>query len=272
MPVAVDGKDDIVGPDAEADLLARSGVGHRLKRPPSGIHRCMPILVCRHGPIEDVLDTDKRCDITAPGCVQDDAGLPFVHEVSVDDHRHPGREEVRLPAGVAHLDDREPVLPVEPAEIADEPLLRDGVEGRERFVEEEDVGFHRDGPGKRHPLLLAAREGSRVAVGEVSDTEPLEEGNNLIPCLFLSHPLHPEAVGDVVDDPHVREERVVLVDEGDPSFLRGEGGDLFVPEEHPAALRPVEAGYRLEEHRLSRSRRPDDEVVIAPADRQADLL
>ena len=161
---------------------------------------------------------------------------------------------------------------MKPLEVGDELLLRDGIEGRERFVEEEDVGFHRDGPCKRHPLLLPAGERPRVAVRKVSDPEPFEERGDLGPGLLLPHPLHPETVGNVLDDPHVREERVVLVDEGDLPHLRGEGGDLFAPEEDAAALRPVKPGDRFEEHRLSRPRRPDDEVVVALPDPQADVV
>jgi len=231
----------------------------------------VPAVVCRHGPVQDVLDPDERGDLPAPGSVQHNVGLSLVHEGPVDDHRHPGGEQVRFPARVAHLHDGQTVFPVELPEVVDELLLRDGVEGRERFVEEKDVGLHRDGPRERHALLLAAGEGGGVAIREVVDPESFHEAGDLTPRLPPAHPPDPEAVADVVCNRHAGEERVVLVDEGNPPLLRGQGIDLFVPQEYAAALRPVEAGDRLEEHRLPCSRRPDDEVVVAFVDRQADV-
>ena len=43
-----------------------------------------------------------------------------------------------------------------------------------RLVEHEDVGAHGHDAGDRHPLLLAARERERLAVGEVRDPQALE--------------------------------------------------------------------------------------------------
>ena len=39
-----------------------------------------------------------------------------------------------------------------------------GVEGRERLVEEQDLGLEGEGPGERDALLLAARQLVRVAI------------------------------------------------------------------------------------------------------------
>ena len=50
-----------------------------------------------------------------------------------------------------------------------------GVEGRQRLVQQEDLGLDRQGPGERHALLLAARQLPRVAVALVGQVDQLEQ-------------------------------------------------------------------------------------------------
>ena len=49
-----------------------------------------------------------------------------------------------------------------------------GVQGRGRLVEEHELGVHRQGPGDRHPLLLAAGELGGVVVEAIPQPHPLQ--------------------------------------------------------------------------------------------------
>ena len=53
------------------------------------------------------------------------------------------------------------------------------VEGAGHLVEEHHVRVHRQGPGDRDPLLLAAGESFRVLVELVGEADPFEQGRAL---------------------------------------------------------------------------------------------
>ncbi len=65
-------------------------------------------------------------------------------------------------AGVVELDDQ-----------LHQPLLGAGIECGRRLVEQQHFGIHREHRRDRDPLLLAARELVRRAIGQVGDTEHL---------------------------------------------------------------------------------------------------
>ena len=73
-----------------------------------------------------------------------------------------GREHDRL-AGAVELDDE-----------LDHPVLRAGVERGGRLVEQQHLGVHHEHRRDRDPLLLAARQLVRRAVGEPGDVEHRE--------------------------------------------------------------------------------------------------
>jgi hypothetical protein len=101
-----------------------------------------------------------------------------------------------------------------------------GVEVGERLVEEEEPGPVGDRARERNPLLLAAGQ----LGGPPREHRVQPEVRAHIPCLCtplrLRHPLDLQRVGDVVDDGHVRVERVVLEDHRDVSGARREPGDV----------------------------------------------
>jgi len=52
--------------------------------------------------------------------------------------------------------------------------------------------------------------------------------------------LHPQAVGHVLEDREVGEERIVLEDEADVSLVRHEAGDILLADEDPPRIRLLE--------------------------------
>ena len=77
---------------------------------------------------------------------------------------HPS-EHARI---VLHAQDPAPAAGQLRQEVGDPGRAR-RVELGGRLVEDEDGRAHRDDAGDRHPLLLAARQGERLAIGEMAD-------------------------------------------------------------------------------------------------------
>ena len=85
----------------------------------------------------------------------------------------------------------------------------------------------------------------------------------------LAHP-RPAAVGDVLLDRHVREERVLLEDEAHPAALRRQVDARLCVEEDPLAdgdsppVGAAQAGNGAQHGRLAGSGRPDEGEGLRP--------
>ncbi len=87
------------------------------------------------------------------------------------------------------------------------------VERRERLVEKQDAGTDGERAGKRHALLLAARDLAWIPVGKLFE---LDQGQHVGDARALCHPLDAaggEPIGDVVSYRHVREQCIILEDD-----------------------------------------------------------
>src|SRR5690606_17943189 len=107
-----------------------------------------------------------------------------------------------------------------------------GVERAEGFVKEEHARLHSECTGKGDPLPLSAGELARVPVREGLELDQREQATDAVTDLPLRwpHPRrpHPKAKGDVLEDAHVPEERVVLKDEPDPALAHRPARHVFV--------------------------------------------
>ena len=102
-----------------------------------------------------------------------------------------------------------------------------------------------------HSLALPSGELRGVAVGESFELYQLEQ---LVDAsanirLFAFADLHTE--GDVVEDSHVFEGRVVLEDESDPTLLRWHSRLLLLEDKDLTAILLIQAGDRAEQGRLA---------------------
>lgn len=95
-----------------------------------------------------------------------------------------------------------------------------GVEGRERFVEEQQPGAGGQGAGEGDALGLAAGEPARFGGGVPGETQALQPGGGLRPGLRLGRAPAARPEGHVVERGQVREEQVVLEDDPDRPGLR----------------------------------------------------
>ena len=92
---------------------------------------------------------------------------------------------------------------------------------------------------------------------------------------------HPQAEGDVLEDRHVAEQRVVLEDEADAALAHVDIGGVFAVEQDRAGIGHLEAGDDAQQGRLARARRAEQrhqlarrhvEVQVVADDRRAEAL
>jgi len=174
-----------------------------------------------------------------------------------DDHRGAGGESYGVAEVVADEDRRQGERVEELAQLDLDLGAGVGVEGRERLVEQEDLGPAGEGSGEGDPLTLAAGEGAGPLPGEVGDPQALEQ-------FVDAGRVGAGPEGDVLSHREVGEERVVLEDEANRPFLRRprdarlrvEPGAVVEPD--VTALGTRQAGDRAEDRRLPRARRADE--------------
>ena len=95
-----------------------------------------------------------------------------------------------------------------------------GIEVGQRLVEQEDAGLDDERAGEGDALLLAAGEALHRAVRGVGESDGGEGVEGAAFAIGLVHAAGFEAEGDVLADPQVREERVVLEDHAEVAGLR----------------------------------------------------
>ena len=161
------------------------------------------------------------------------------HLVGDDDHRHAvfGEADHHVEHLVDHL----------------------GVERAGRLVEEHQLRLHRERPGDRDALLLAAgelRRHLRRLVGDADAVEQLHRRASRRPCVTAAHLDRPE--GDVLEDRLVREEVERLEDHADVGTQLRERRALFgqrlAVDRDRAGVDGLEAVDRAAERRLARAR------------------
>src|SRR5690606_29944406 len=101
--------------------------------------------------------------------------------------------------------------------------LRSGrdVESRQRLVEEQQVGLANQGAGQGDPLRLSTREITWFASLQSTQPQMGEPPSGTVARLLPGKAAGTQAEGDVLEHGEMREEEVVLEDDADVAFLRG---------------------------------------------------
>ena len=117
-----------------------------------------------------------------------------------------------------------------------------GIEVRQWLVHEEDLWVTNNRTTHGDALTLTTGECLRLTVKEVLQAEKLGGFQDALLAFSLRHVLHLEGKAHVVGHGHVGVQGVVLEDHGDVTVLRGEIGDIAVPDPDRAGIDLFEAG------------------------------
>ena len=226
--------------------------------------------------VEDVDVAHEADDEGRRGLLEDLGGAAHLLDPALVHHDDAVGDLERLLLVVRHEDAREPDLVVEAPQPAPQLLAHLRVEGAEGLVEEEDPRLDGEGAGEGHALPLAPGELGRQAVGEPVELDELEELRHLLPDLRLARPggprPHAQPEGDVLEDAHVTEERVVLEDEADAAPAHVLPRLVLSLEEDLPGVGPLEAGDDPQEARLARARRAEEGHELPRRDVEAHVV
>jgi len=182
------------------------------------------------------------------------------------EHHDPIGMNCRLIERVGHFDHGETEVPPERRQLEPACGSRRGVEGRKRFVKEQEIRSCSKSAGDRDPLLLSARERRRPAPGEMDASEPFEYGLCLLSAFAPTGATHPEAERDVLESREMREETVVLEDETDPPLLGRKVPGILAAEKYRARLGADQPRDGPEQERLPGPGRANQQAVLAGGD------
>ena len=221
--------------------------------------------------VDDVRDADEAGDerrrgplveLTRPGDLLDQ---PLIH------HRDPVGHRERFLLVVRDVHEGRLRLLLDVLELELHLLAQLQVEGAERLVEEKRRRAVHERPRQGNSLLLAARELDRLALAHPFELDGSHGLGHALLDFASTDLLDPEPEGDVLEDRHVREERVCLEDHVHRALGRRDMGHVATLEQNPAGRRLLEAGDHAEGRRLAATARAEEREELALVDRQVDV-
>ena len=190
---------------------------------------------------------------------------PAVHHGDPIGHRE------RLFLVVRDVHERRAELRLDSFELELHLLTQLHIERTERLVEEERGGLIDECPRERDPLLLSARELSRLSTLEAFELDDSQYLEHAPAVLATRNALHLETEHDVVVDRHVREECVLLEDHVHGAPVREDRRDVAPLEQDPAGVGHFEPGDHPQRRRLAAAARPEKREELALTDRERDV-
>ena len=143
-----------------------------------------------------------------------------------------------------------------------------GVDGGKRFIQEQDLGIRRQGPGKGHALALATGKLVGIALFHARQADEVDHFQYALAYLLFRPLLDFQAEGDVVVDGHIAEQSVVLEDEADAPLGSGNVVDPAAVDENVAAVGILQAGQHAQNRRLAAAAGTEegDELALVDAE------
>ena len=126
--------------------------------------------------------------------------------------------------------------------------LRDRVEGAERLVQKRNALRGQICPKQRRSLPHAPGKLRRVFELSPGKPELFKVDCRLFTSLLLVHSAYRQGECDIIDDPLVRQEQILLQHIAD---LSGLSGDLSSVEHHASAVRPAQARQDVKQRGLA---------------------
>jgi len=165
---------------------------------------------------------------------------------------------------------------VQPAQPPPQFLPYARIERPEWFVEQQHARLDGKRAGERDALPLPAGQLMRKAVGQPVELHEFQQRIDLARNRRVGQPLaartHTEAEGDVLEDAHVSEQRVMLKDEADVALAGMHAGRVVAVKGDRAGVRRLEAGDDTEQRRLAGAGRPEQRQQLAGVDLEVDAV
>ena len=132
------------------------------------------------------------------------------------------------------------------------------VEGAERLVEQQHLGFGRERSRNCDPLLLAARQFLNGSFSVTSQLHHLEILFRVRASGSPAHPRHALGERDIVEHTEVRKQQGALKNHAHAAFLRHEARNIRSIHQNLAAGDEIESGHDPQNRALARPARPED--------------
>ena len=228
---------------------------------------------------EAAASPSSRLDVPTKPATNVEAGLSYrvagvadLLDAPVAEDGDPVAHRQRLLLVVRDEDEGDADLPLDLLELQLHRAAQLEVQRAEGFVEEQHLRPVDEGPGQRHPLALPAGELGGTALSVVGELDGLQRRQGALAALAAGHLLDPQAVLDVGQHVHVREQRVVLEDGVDVARERRPTGDVLAVEADLPAGRLLEAGDHPQHGRLARAGGSEHREELAVLDGQVDAV
>ncbi|MCY1280138.1 hypothetical protein D9M70_289160 [compost metagenome] len=140
------------------------------------------------------------------------------------------------------------------------------VEGAEGFVEQQHPWTVDQGAGQGHTLALTAGELYRLTLAVATEGDHVEGFFGALETFGLADAFDFQAVGDVVANVHVREQRVILEHGVHVALVRRQAGGLLAMNTDGARARLFKTGNQAQTGGLARAGRPQHGEKLAVLD------
>ncbi len=208
-----------------------------------------------------VVDLRRRADLLDP---------PLVH------HHHLVGHFQRLFLVMGNEDAGKTHFVVQMPQPTAQVLAHLGVEGAERFVQQQQPGLHRQGAGQGDALALAARQLAGVTAGQAAQLNQIEQGLDPLGDDGLAGTVgtlaHLEAEGDVLGNAHMAEQGIVLKYEADPAITGSQPGGIDAIQTDTAAVGLFQSGQDAQQRRLAGPGRPQQRHQLSLVHPQRDPI
>ncbi len=186
----------------------------------------------------------------------------LLHAPALHDH-HPVGQDEGLRLIVGDEDHRRPEALLQALQLDAHLVAQQGIEVRQRLVEQEHAGFGDQGAGESHALLLAAGELARIAGAQRAEPDQLQHALDARAPLRLPRASTPQTERDVVRHRHVREERVGLEDQAEVPAVDGHPRDVLPRQHDLPRVGRDEPGHDAEHRALATARRSQEGEKLA---------
>ena len=262
----------MVGPDADDDSGSagasggRTGVDHNRCRNPN-----LPTVHPGAGP-----QVHRRRSHEAGN---ERVGRPLEHlerrpqllERTVPHDRDTGGQGHRLFLVVGHVHHGGLQAPVQQRQLGARAHAPQGIEIRQRLVEQECLRLAHDGSSQRHALPLAARQLCGPAIEEQLDAEHRGRLLHTLVHPRGRHAADTQAERQILADGLVRVERVALKHHGQIAETRLDARHVAAADQDPPRGGFLETGDQAQHGALAAPGRPEQDEQLAVGDLQRDV-